>query len=68
MNPETHQFEELSTPELLKAAGIKGWKIFTIGERVTVGGVDFRVEDISPTKLILRPYGLTQLKRGDART
>jgi hypothetical protein len=63
MNPETHQFEELSTQEALKAAFAKGWKVFKIGERVEVNGTSFRVEDIAPTKLTLRPWGLTQLAK-----
>jgi hypothetical protein len=61
MNPETHHFEDLGTDQMLKDAVSKGWKIFRIGEKVTVNGVDFAVQDIAPTKLTLRPYGLTQL-------
>ena len=61
MNPETHQFEDLGTEQIFKDAISKGWKIFKFGQKVTVNGIDFTVEDISPRKLTLRPYGLTQL-------
>lgn len=60
MNPATHQFEELGTDAMVKEALAKGWKVFKPGERVTVNGTDFVVEDIQPRKLTLRPYGLTQ--------
>jgi hypothetical protein len=36
----------------------KKWKIFKMGERVTLNGTDFTVTDIQPTKLVLRPFGL----------
>jgi len=61
MNPATHQFEELGTAQMVEDARAKGWKIFKIGERVTVNGTDFVVQDIAPTKLTLRPFGLAQL-------
>lgn len=61
MNPETHRFEELVDDSALKSAYAKGWKVFKIGEKVTFKETDFTVVDISPTKLILRPYGITQL-------
>jgi hypothetical protein len=68
MNPRTHRLEELHTDEAEKAAGAKGWKIFKVGEKVTVNGTDFSVTEISPTKLTLRPYGLTMLKAGERET
>ena len=58
MNPETHMFEQLDTPEALGVAHTKGWKIFKTGEKVTLNGTDFTVQDIQPTKLVLRPFGL----------
>ena len=58
MNPETHQFEHLDTEEALGIARAKGWKIFKTGEKVTLNGTDFTVQDIQPTKLVLRPFGL----------
>jgi len=61
MNPETHRFESLDSPEALEIARGKGWKIFKAGQKVTVNGTDFVVVDIQPTKLVLRPFGLQVL-------
>ena len=58
MNPETHHFEQLDTPQAFESAESKGWKIFKTGEKVTLNGTDFTVVDIQPTKLVLRPFGL----------
>jgi hypothetical protein len=58
MNPETHHFEPLDTPQAFESAKSKGWKIFKTGEKVTLNGTDFSVVDIQPTKLVLRPFGL----------
>ena len=58
MNPDTHQFEPLDIPQALDSARTKGWKIFKTGEKVTLNGTDFTVQDIQPTKLVLRPFGL----------
>jgi len=64
MNPDTHRFEELGTAAAVEAAYAKGWKVFKIGEKVTVNGTDFAVQDIGPTKLTLRPFGPTRLDQG----
>ena len=64
MNPETHRFEELVDEPALQKAYARGWKIFAVGEKVTLKGTDFSVVDIQPTKLVLRPYGTTNLVTG----
>ena len=61
MNPETHRFEELVDEEAVQKAYGKGWKVFALGEKVTIKDTDFTVIDISPNKLILRPYGTDTL-------
>jgi hypothetical protein len=66
MNPETHRFEELATDEMVKEAHRKGWKVFAIGEKVTIKQTDFIVVDISPNKLVLRPYGTDTLTARNA--
>jgi hypothetical protein len=62
MNPDTHRFEQLDTPELFELAKAKGWKIFKVGEKVTLRETDFSVVDIAPNKLVLRPWGESPLK------
>jgi hypothetical protein len=62
MNPDTRMFEELPTAELLKQAQLRGWKVFSIGEKVTLKQTDFSVVDISPNKPVLRPWGESPLK------
>ena len=61
MNPETHRFEELVDEEAIKKAYGRGWKVFALGEKVTIKDTDFSVIDISPNKLVLRPYGTDTL-------
>ena len=61
MNPETHRFEELVDEEAIKKAYGRGWKVFALGEKVTIKETDFSVIDISPNKLVLRPYGTDTL-------
>lgn len=61
MNPETHKFEELADEPAMRAAYARSWKVFAIGEKVTIKQTDFSVVDISPNKLVLRPYGTDTL-------
>lgn len=61
MNPETHRFEELVDDEAVQKAYGRGWKVFALGEKVTIKQTDFTVVDISPNKLVLRPYGTDTL-------
>jgi len=61
MNPDTHRFEQLDTDDAVKEAFGKGWKVFAIGEKVTIKDTHFTVVDISPNKLVLRPYGTDTL-------
>jgi hypothetical protein len=61
MNPETHRFEELVDEEAIRKAYGRGWKVFALGEKVTIKDTDFSVVDISPNKLVLRPYGTDTL-------
>jgi hypothetical protein len=62
MNPDTNRFEEIpGDDEHLLKAYLKGWKVFAIGEKVTIKETDFTVVDISPNKLVLRPYGNVNL-------
>ena len=58
MNPETHQFEHLGSDTAVAEAIGRGWKVFKIGETLTLKDTKFTVQDISPRKLVLRPYGL----------
>ena len=62
MNPETHRFEELVDEPARQQAYARGWKVFAIGEKVTIKETDFTVVDISPNKLVLRPWGSSSLK------
>lgn len=57
MNPNTHQFEPLDSPAAVERAHAENWKIFKMGETVTIKDTKFSVKDISPNKLVLRPYG-----------
>lgn len=66
MNPETHRFEELVDEPALQRAYAKGWKVFAIGEKVTIKDTHFSVVDISPNKLVLRPWGTDQLTTRNA--
>jgi hypothetical protein len=66
MNPETNRFEPAANDEDLLRAYARGWKVFAIGEKVTIKDTDFSVVDISPTKLVLRPYGQINLQAGQA--
>jgi Protein of unknown function (DUF2829) len=68
MNPDTHQFERLDSLEAFKTAEAKRWKIFKVGEKVTLNGTDFSVQDIQPNKLVLRPYGLSELTAASIET
>lgn len=65
MNPDTNRFEMIpGDDEHLLKAYLKGWKVFAIGEKVTIKETDFTVTDISPNKLTLRPYGNVNLSAG----
>ena len=66
MNPETHRFEELVDDAAIQKAYGRGWKVFAIGEKVTIKETDFTVVDISPNKLVLRPYGTDTLTARNA--
>jgi hypothetical protein len=66
MNPETHRFEELVDEEAIQKAYGRGWKVFAIGEKVTIKDTNFTVVDISPNKLVLRPYGTDTLTARNA--
>ena len=57
MNPYTHQFEPLDSPAAVERAHTENWKIFKMGETITIKDTKFTVKDISPNKLVLRPHG-----------
>lgn len=51
MDPATKEFEPIEKPE----DAPNGWPVFSVGQRVTLNGVEMAIRKVTKKDVILRP-------------